>query len=62
VEDAASRGSRTALQLGFDAPGKVWAVVLAKDLVCNETIGIFRVDEETVHIEDAGADRGEAER
>lgn len=60
MENAASRGSGAALQLGFDVPGNVRAVVLAKNLVCNDGVGVFRVDEETVHIEDAGADRGEA--
>lgn len=59
MENSTGCGSRAALQLGFDAPGKVWAIVLAKDLVCDEAVRIFRVDEEAIHIEDAGSDGGE---
>lgn len=60
MENAASRWPWTALQLGFDAPWEVRAVVLPKDLIRNQGVGVFRINEETVHVEDAGADRGKA--
>ena len=44
----------------FDAPGEVRAVVLSKDLIRNPRIGVFRVNEEAIHVENAGADRREA--
>jgi hypothetical protein len=48
------------LQLGFDAPWEVRTVILPKDLIRNQGVGVFRINEETVHVEDAGADRGKA--
>jgi ribosomal protein L1 len=60
VENATCSWPRAALQLGFDAPGEVGAVVLPKDLIRNQGVGVFRVNEKTVHVENAGADAREA--
>lgn len=49
-------GSGTALQLGFDLPGEVGATVLFEDDVVAFGVEVFGVDEETVHVEETGAD------
>lgn len=60
VEDLAGFGAGAALELGFDVPGEVWAVAFAEDDVVAEGVDILGVEEEAVHVEEAGADGGEA--
>ena len=48
------------LQLGFDAPWERGLAVLVQDYIGNEAVDVFRVDEEAVHVEEAGSDGGEA--
>lgn len=52
-------GGGAALELGFDAPGEGGAVVGGEDGVGDEAVDVFGVDEEAVHVEEAGADWGE---
>lgn len=51
--------SGTALELGFDAPRQIWLSVLVKNDVIAEGVDILRVNEESVHVEEAGPDVGE---
>jgi hypothetical protein len=37
-------GARTALELGFDAPGEVWTAVFGEDGVGADCVEIFGVD------------------
>lgn len=60
VEDLAGFGARAALQLGFDIPGEVGPVAFAQDDIVAEGVDVFGVEEEAVHVEEAGADRREA--
>lgn len=50
--------SGTALQLGFDAPRQRWLSILVKDDVIAEGIDVLRVNEESVHVEQAGPNVG----
>lgn len=52
-------GGGAALELGFDAPGEQGAAVGGEDGVGDEAVDVFGVDEEAVHVEEAGADGGE---
>lgn len=56
VEDLAGFGAGAALELGFDVPGEVGAVAFAQDDVVAEGVDVFGVEEETVHVEEAGPD------
>jgi hypothetical protein len=60
VEYTACFWARSSLELRFDFPGEVWAVVFAQDGVCDGGVGVFGVDEEAVDVEYAGADAREA--
>ncbi len=60
VEDLAGFGAGAALELGFDVPGEVGAVAFAQDDVVAEGVDVFGVEEETVHVEEAGPDGREA--
>ena len=60
MEDLARGGAGPALQLGFDRPGEVGPIVLAQDGVGDGGVGVLAVDEEAVHVEDAGPDGREA--
>ena len=60
MEDAAGLGPGAALQLRFDVPGEVGFAVVAEDGVGAEGVEVFRVDEEAIHVEEAGADWWEA--
>lgn len=53
-------GARTALELGFDAPGHQGAVVFLQDYVDYVGIDVFGIDEETVHVEETCTDRRKA--
>lgn len=48
-----------ALLLGFDAPWQVGLAVRVEDVIIDLGVDVFRVDEEAVYVEDAGADRAE---
>jgi hypothetical protein len=54
VEDLRSRRTGTALQLGFDGPGEGGAVVFGEQDVGAEGVEVFGVEEEAVHVEEAG--------
>lgn len=60
VEDLAGFGAGAALELGFDVPGEIGAVAFAQDDVVAEGVDVFGVEEETVHVEEAGPDGREA--
>lgn len=51
---------RPPLQLSLDVPRKQRLPVLLQDCVRDHRIPIFRVEEETVHVEETCADGGEA--
>ena len=48
------------MELRFYVPGEGRPVVLGENRVRDVCVDVFGVDEEAVHVEDAGADRGEA--
>lgn len=56
MEYFAGLGSRTTLQLRFYGPGEGGAVVFCQELVCADCVNVLRVDEETVHVEEACLD------
>lgn len=62
LQDRGRGGARAALQLGLDAPGERGAAVPRKQVVGADCVEIFGVQEETVHVEETGADRGEPGR
>lgn len=49
-------GTRTALQLGLDFPGKRGLAVLMQDYVVAFGVDIFGIDEQSVHVKETGAD------
>ena len=51
---------RPSLELRFDVPREVGLAVFAQHFVCADCVEVFRVDQEPVHVEEAGADRWEA--
>lgn len=55
-EDLGSRGAGAALQLGFDGPGEGGLVVFGEQGVGAEGVEVFGVEEEAVHVEEAGFD------
>jgi len=59
-EEGAYGGAGSALELGFYAPGEGGPVVRCEDGVCDEGVDVFGVDEEAVHVEEAGFDWREA--
>ncbi len=56
VEDLASFGAGPALQLGFDVPGEVGPVAFTENHIVAESVDVFGIEEETVHVEEACAD------
>ena len=58
VKDRGGCWARAALELGFDGPGEGRAVEFGEDLVCADCVEVFAVEEEAVHVEEAGADWG----
>jgi hypothetical protein len=60
-EDGTRGGAGTALQLCFDGPGESAASVFCEDSVRTDGIFVFRVQEETVHVEETCPNWGEAE-
>lgn len=58
-EDGTRGAPGTSHELGFDGPGERRPVVGAEDVVGAERVHVFCVDQETIHIEEAGADGGE---
>jgi hypothetical protein len=53
VKDATGLRARPALQLGFDLPGQIWKAVFMKDGIGDSRVGVFRIDEKPVDVEDA---------
>lgn len=47
--------------MAFDLPREVWAAVLLTDDVVTVGVDVFGVEEETIHIEETGADFGKSE-
>ena len=43
----------------FYVPGQVGFAVFAQHLVGADGVEVFGIDEESIHVEEAGADRGE---
>lgn len=60
MEDLAGFGSWAALKLGFDVPWKVGAVVLPEDDIIAQSVHVFGVEEQAIHVKEASADRSEA--
>lgn len=60
LQDRGRGGPGAALQLGFDAPGQCGPAVAREQVVGADRVEVFGVDEEAVHVEEAGADGGEA--
>ena len=56
------RRPRPSLQLRLDIPWYVRFAVLSQDVIRADSVLVFRVNEETVHVEEAGADRGRTSR
>lgn len=52
--------TRTALKLGFDFPWERWLAMFVKNHVIALRVDVFRVNEETIHVEKAGAHTREA--
>lgn len=46
------------MELGFDAPRQRWLSILVKDDVVAKGIDVLRINEESVHVEQAGPDVG----
>ena len=49
-------GTRAALQLGLDFPGKRRLAVLMQDYVVAFGVNVFCIDEKSVHVKETGAD------
>jgi len=47
--------------LAFDLPGEIWTAVLFTKDVIAVGVDVFGVEEETIHVEETGADSGESE-
>lgn len=56
MKDATGFRTRPSLKLGFDLPREIWTIVLEKDSVGDSRVGVFRVYEETINVEDARTD------
>ena len=61
VEDFVGFDSGTALELGFDGPGEGGAAISLEDEVDAQGVEVFGVEEEAVHVEEAGPHRREAD-
>lgn len=55
MEDFGRVGTRAALQLGLDFPGKRRLAVLMQDYVVAFRIDILGIDEKSVHVKETGA-------
>lgn len=53
-------GTRAALQLGLDFPGKRRLAVLMQDYVVALGVDVLGIDEKSVHVEETGADPWES--
>jgi len=62
VEDLVALDGGAALQLGLDGPGEGGPAVALQDHVDAQRVQVFGVEEEAVHVEEAGPDGGEAGR
>ena len=60
VEDVGGSRAGTTLQLCFDGPGEGGTAVLGEEGVDDLRIFVFGVEEETVHVEEAGSDGWES--
>ncbi len=60
MEDRAGGWTRSALQLRFYGPGEGGPVIFCQDGIRAEAVFVFGVEEKAVHVEEAGADWGEA--
>ncbi len=58
--DESYLGARSPLQLGFDFPRQRGFAVLVQDDIIAVGVNVFGVNQQSVHVEEAGADRGEA--
>ena len=54
--------SRPTLELGFDVPGQRGFAVLVENHVVAKGVDVFGIDEEAVHVKEAGSDFGETDR
>lgn len=59
LQDREGGGAGAALQLGLDAPGERGPAVARERFVRADGVEVFGVEEEAVHVEEAGADGGE---
>ena len=59
VRGEAYVGTRAALQLGLDFPGKRRLAVLMQDYVVALGVDVLGIDEKSVHVEETGADSWE---
>lgn len=57
VENMAVAGARDAHQPGFDGPREGRTTVTEEDVVRALLVDVFGVDQQAVHVEDAGPDR-----
>lgn len=53
--------SRPTLELGFDVPGQRGFAVLVENHVVAKGVDVFGIDEEAVHVKEAGSDFGETD-
>ncbi|KAI6773650.1 hypothetical protein HG531_000499 [Fusarium graminearum] len=60
VEDLVGLGAGATLKLGLDGPGEGSLAVLLENDVDTLSVDIFGIEEETVHVEEAGPDGREA--
>ena len=60
VEDVAHGGGGTALESGFDGPGEPGPVVARENGVDARRVPVLGVEEEAVHVEEAGSHGREA--
>ena len=54
-EDCAGRGAGTPLHLCFDGPGERGPAVFGEDSIGADGVEVFGVEEEAVHVEEAGS-------
>jgi hypothetical protein len=60
LEDHERGGARSSLELGFDEPGEGRAAILLKHIIGTNGVKIFCVQEQTIHVEETGANGWEA--
>ncbi len=58
--DESYLGARSPLQLCFDFPRQRGLAILVQDDIIAVGVNVFGVNQQSVHVEEAGADRGEA--